>query len=77
MAGRIPSRVRRARRHYSCESKAAPWCVGIKEGERHLVHVLAPGNGDIGNLTWWRSRECAACAEWCGRPVSPESASQP
>lgn len=73
MAGRIPAKVRRARRWYRCDSKAAPWCTNIKQGERHLVHVLAPGSSEFDNRTWWRMRECAACAEWCGRPVPAEA----
>ncbi len=69
---RIAPTVRRARRFYGCMTKAAPWCTGIRAGDRHWVHVLPPGS-DIGNERWWRSRECAACADWYGRPI-PEVA---
>ncbi len=73
MTGRIPPKVRRARRGYRCMTRSAPWCQGIRQGERHLVHVLPPHDNDIGNEGWRRERECAACAEWCGRPIPAEA----
>lgn len=73
MTGHIKPTARRARRYYRCDQRSAPWCVGIREGERHWVQAIPPGDNDLDNKTWWRMRECAACAEYCGRPLPEEA----
>lgn len=61
----IRSTTRRARRPHRCER-----CRDvIPPGALHLESVASPNHDDLGNTTWWRMRECARCAELCGRPI--------
>lgn len=56
---------RRSRKERRCEG-----CRGrIGRGAFYLEHVIAPGHEDVGNVGWWRSPECAECAERYGRPI--------
>ena len=44
----------------------------IPVGALHLESVASPNHDDLGNTTWWRMRECAPCADLCGRPIDEE-----
>lgn len=73
MTGHIKPTIRRARRDYRCMTQSAA-CTGVRAGERHWVHTLAPGDNDFGNDGWLRGRECASCAALYGRPLPEEVA---
>lgn len=45
----------------------------IEPGDYYLEHVASPNQGDLGNMGWWRIRECGDCAERYGRPVTKGS----
>lgn len=44
----------------------------IQPGTRYRTSALTP-NSDLGNLGWWHEKECATCAEACGRPIPAET----
>lgn len=44
----------------------------IRPGDRYRVAALTP-NSDLGNVGWWHEKECAPCAEMCGRPIPAAS----
>jgi hypothetical protein len=58
---KVIARVSRIERR--CEG-----CRGIiGVGERYLSHVASPRHDDLNNEHWWRSPECAECAQRYGR----------
>lgn len=69
MAGLMHTATRTARKPHRCGRCGSR----IQRGERHLRHSLSPG-GDMGFVGWMHERECASCAEKCGRPVDAATA---
>jgi hypothetical protein len=65
--------VRTARKVHQCCRCAKD----IRIGERYLSHVASPNDNDLGNVSWWREKECVPCAEKCGWPVPATEASLP
>ena len=61
----IRESTRKARKVHYCSRCNTP----IPVGALHLESVASPNHDDLGNTTWWRMRECARCAELCGRPI--------
>lgn len=57
--------IRTARKTHQCAGCLQP----IPAGARHAEHVAAPGD-ELGNVTWWRLRECWACLERYSRAPS-------
>lgn len=58
---------RRAQRLRKCDTIGCGtrW---INPGDIYLEHVRGPDEGgDVGNVRFWRLRECATCAEAFGR----------
>lgn len=66
----IRSTVRVAAKRHRCDRCGR----SILVGERHREAVASPQHDDLGNVGWWRLRECSHCAVSCGRPVTQPEA---
>lgn len=67
---------RTARKGRRCAGRAYDTCRRyINPGERYVMSVLTPGDGDVGNIGWWHSPLCNPCAGfYLGPPPDPKAA---
>lgn len=58
-------RKRTARVVHRCEhwTNGCPYPHEIQPGQEYLVHDLTPNDPDVGNVHWWRIKECLTCYE--------------
>lgn len=56
--------VRKARKSYRCSCGNL-----IRRGDKYIDHRCTPDHAEVGNVGWWRSRECSECANRYGRTI--------